>query len=323
MTTRFSSGVSVAQAKKDAKRLSKSNDIPLHKALDIVANKHEGEPWNKSINKLSDGGSFYFTLHGCIEGGPTQIQFSRDEPLGIIDGMSGSGKSMLALSIAESYLAAGGEVYYLPGVKDVSLKESPFDLAHNYSLHLNNRYRSFSFIGGRSMGVLTRETYPKNALFIIDETFYFGSDCKSFAGSIVETIYKHDAYVLLMSKQIEDVEQIERLLIYLAFIMFGRRDYPYARDSISFLNQFAEVHPPAKKFLEQKGLGVKRSDNKSLFFYATHNKAELVEVPLPDGCTKPRIEMRNRKGEPVDFDLAFGDGKTDDNASAEQGVFIK
>lgn len=317
MTTRFSTGVSVTQAKKDAKRLSKSNDIPLHKALDIVANKHHGEPWNKSINKLSGGDSFSFTLHGCIEEGPTQIQLSREEPLGIIDGMSGSGKSMLALSIAASFLDAGGSVYYLPGVEKVSFKESPFDLAHNYSLHLNDHYRTFSFIDGRSFDVLTGKTYPKNALFIIDETFYFGSDSKSFAGSIVETLYKHDAYVLLVSQHLEDIEQVERLLIYLAFIMFGRRDYPYGTDRISFLDQFAEVHPAAKKLLGKKGLGVQRSDNKSSFFYATHNKAELVEVPLPQACTKPRIEMRNRNGEPVDSHLVFGDGNTDENASTE------
>ena len=46
MTDRFDLGLSVSQAKKDAKKLAKAKDISLHEALDIIAIENSGQYLN-------------------------------------------------------------------------------------------------------------------------------------------------------------------------------------------------------------------------------------------------------------------------------------
>ena len=52
MNTQFQSGITLTQARKDAKKLVKSEGLPLNKALDSIAEQHHGQSWSKSVRSL-------------------------------------------------------------------------------------------------------------------------------------------------------------------------------------------------------------------------------------------------------------------------------
>jgi len=107
---RFPSGASVEQVKKDAKSLSKSEGIPLHVALNKAAAGHGiALPWAKvleQLTKVEDAGQF---IVFNLTSGDQVIEFglTAEQPIGVIIGETGTGKSVLATMLCESHLALG------------------------------------------------------------------------------------------------------------------------------------------------------------------------------------------------------------------------
>lgn len=89
-------GISVSQAKKDAKKLSKQLEIPLSKAQDKIAFKHNRSTWAESLAQTRQIISLDFKASPL---GSQQILFPQQASLSFILGKAGSGKSVLSFEI--------------------------------------------------------------------------------------------------------------------------------------------------------------------------------------------------------------------------------
>lgn len=109
---RLPTGVAVAQAKKDAKRLANKSEIPLSQAQNEVALKHGRADWPTLMNQLKTQSALSVTLKQSFLNKVT-LDFPENKSLNIVVGQSGSGKSMLLLEFAAQWLQKGFPVVYL------------------------------------------------------------------------------------------------------------------------------------------------------------------------------------------------------------------
>lgn len=89
-------GISVSQAKKDAKKLSKQLEIPLSKAQDKIAFKHSRSTWAESLAQTKQVISLDFKDSSL---GSQKIPFPQQASLSFILGQTGTGKSVLCYEI--------------------------------------------------------------------------------------------------------------------------------------------------------------------------------------------------------------------------------
>lgn len=103
------SGISIRQAKRDAKTLSKTNGVQLSKAQDLIAFKHGRSSWATLINQLATQKSLAlsFNDHKQI------LSFPEGKTLSIIEGRVGFGKTVLLIEIASQWVNAGYPIIYL------------------------------------------------------------------------------------------------------------------------------------------------------------------------------------------------------------------
>lgn len=110
--TKLPTGLSVTQAKKDAKRLAKNSNTSLSQALNQVAHKHGRADWPTLINQLNTQSNLSVTLKQGANR-VHKMDFSGSKSLISIIGQSGSGKSVLMLEFAAQFLKSGIPVLYL------------------------------------------------------------------------------------------------------------------------------------------------------------------------------------------------------------------
>jgi Cdc6-like AAA superfamily ATPase len=131
---RFPSGKTVDQVKKDAKRLAKERGMPLHMALDLCA-REEGieECWTRAIAILQKEYSLIWQLQLPLhrEDRASQrfraIEIRPDASTIIIVGRAGSGKSVLAMKLAQQALSMiTGQIHYMTPENDL-----PRDITRN------------------------------------------------------------------------------------------------------------------------------------------------------------------------------------------------
>lgn len=105
-------GVSVIQAKKDAKRLANKSEISLPQAQNEVALKHGRADWPTLMNQLKTQGALSVDVkQGFLN--KVTIEFRHNKSLNVLVGQSGSGKSLLLLEFASQWLKKGFPVIYL------------------------------------------------------------------------------------------------------------------------------------------------------------------------------------------------------------------
>ncbi|MDI4670993.1 hypothetical protein MKZ42_03195 [Pseudoalteromonas shioyasakiensis] len=109
---RLPTGVAVAQAKKDAKRLANKSEIHLSHAQNEVALKHGRADWPTLMNQLKTQSALSATLKQSFLNKVT-LDFPENKSLNIVVGQSGSGKTMLLLEFAAQWLQKGFPVLYL------------------------------------------------------------------------------------------------------------------------------------------------------------------------------------------------------------------
>ncbi len=109
---RLPTGVSVIQAKKDAKRLANKSEISLAQAQNEVALKHGRADWPTLMNQLKTQNDLSVTLQQSFLNKVT-LDFPENKSLNIVVGQSGSGKSLLLLEFAAQWLQKGFPVIYL------------------------------------------------------------------------------------------------------------------------------------------------------------------------------------------------------------------
>ncbi|MCG7884397.1 MAG: hypothetical protein AB2669_08150 [Candidatus Thiodiazotropha endolucinida] len=214
MTDRFDSGLSISQAKKDAKKLAKAKDIPLHEALDIIAIENAGLSWNKAmyrVNGVSEVGTiscrlarFVFSIHKVSESNDVECFLSKQTPVALINGMSGSGKTVAALCLAEQHVQKKHKVFYLPGY-DMPRNKTPYpgDIGHQKALDMMSRYPGyFQVIDGDNPSTIEKLDLVPNALVVIDEVWMFSR--KGDIGDALNTVFDKGAGIIAVGQSIHD-----------------------------------------------------------------------------------------------------------------------
>lgn len=164
-------GLSVSQAKKDAKRLAKESNIPLSKALDQIAFKHSRSDWATAMNQLKTLDKLSVILRQD-DGEMLHLDFSGRNALMKIIGQSGSGKSVLALEFASQFLASGIPVVYLGA--DISEMYHAGIATNNLAKKYPNLFTAIT-IDELIRTVSIDEITLNGAVLIIDETSIFSS----------------------------------------------------------------------------------------------------------------------------------------------------
>ncbi len=229
---RFNSGLSLSQARKDAKALAKKNGIKLSEAQNIIAIEHTGMKWSKAIKSLasrqliptSDVTSA-FTFTGSTETSTLQLDhasltFQRNRLLGLIVGSPGAGKSVLALEFIRQHLNNSLPVIYMPGVSESSFIESanrskPVKTA--LALHTSSSDK-FSILYGRNNRTLSEGSFAKNTLLVIDE---YWLQLPIVPESIVwEKLRISNSQMILVGQRVEDFSEYDSS--HLSFCVFGK-----------------------------------------------------------------------------------------------------
>jgi len=187
---RFPSGVTVAQAKKDAKRLAKERGIRLHQAQDIIAQQNGGDAlWHRAIEKLQP--------HREATVLPLRIPLSPEHNTGhlerrieigpeastiVILGVAGTGKSVLAILLAQQALVDAGApaVHYvvpLDVLGDMRPDNPLFqrDAAMQLLVQLHDEYPTKVFTHELDRDGSPTETVgnpPAGSVVIVDETLF-------------------------------------------------------------------------------------------------------------------------------------------------------
>lgn len=114
--TKRLNGKSIAQHKKDAKRLSELQNQPLFKSLDFIARSLGYSSWAKAMSMLENNvnATPVDELNYCIPGDSSlTLTLSTNAPAGFIFGPTGSGKTLLLRHMSYEYLKAGKDLVIL------------------------------------------------------------------------------------------------------------------------------------------------------------------------------------------------------------------
>lgn len=282
MNPQFQSGITLTQARKDAKKLAKSEGLPFHKALDSIAKLHHGQSWNKSVQSLkATASSLSFRLKGMIDDEQVTIQLTREEPLCIIDGYPGSGKTIAALSMAEYHLQQGFAVHYFAGC-EMPDGASPHlqDLAFNLAMAFEREYDGFYIHPGRDPSDIQNTDWEEHSLVVIDEAHAFDKE-PHFTNALLDLLRSRKCFVIILSQYIELLRDIGELQMHLACIVFGKRPDASMKRNVSFMKQYLSAYPRVGQYQSRNLLGVFVPDNESRFFLVQKDVADLVCFPLP------------------------------------------
>lgn len=264
LPVRLPSGVTIDQAKKDAKKRAKSLSIPLYQAQDEVARSNGLHcSWSEGMKHLNGDGRPLANF----KIGPRHVQLTREKPVAPIIGSTGSGKSVASLILAEQHLKAGGQVVWAT----FSLPEPgavyPGDLIPGFARALVAAYRGFTVLPiDDGKGLIDRLQVQPNTLIIIDEVALL-RQCDG-ADRVLDFCKEHDCTVLLLSQTGADPVHYgwdDHKADKVAFMLLGRSDYiPGSVDKVSQL---------MRRFNEQ-------------LTYPSPEEAELLLVDMRDWLGK-------------------------------------
>jgi hypothetical protein len=182
---RFPSGKTVDQVKKNAKRLAKERGVPLHVALDLLP-REEGmeECWSRAIAILQKEHSLIWQLQLPLhrEDRASQrfraIEIRPDASTIIIVGRASSGKSVLAMMLAQQALSMiTGQIHYMTqenGLTRNSFGDDFIDndlamrLLRQFLADHPSRVRAHGMDNIRAIGTAI-ESFPSGSLIILDE----------------------------------------------------------------------------------------------------------------------------------------------------------
>lgn len=116
-TLRLPTGITVQQAKKDAKFLAKRDGITQSAALDIVANRHGLSNWPPLMQLLNQHSHLQFMLHDD-NGAPYTLSIKGTKTLTSIVTTYGGGKTTLLLELIKQLVSKGISVTMLTDMMD-------------------------------------------------------------------------------------------------------------------------------------------------------------------------------------------------------------
>lgn len=200
----FPSGVSVTQAKKDAKQLARSLDIPHHLALDKTAKKL-GFPqgWTYAMSSLNRQLDELLSVELPLRsGGYHRVAITCKAPFITIIGPPGSGKSVLTMMLAKQALAQFREVHYVSiSASGKDSNDLPNDLAVRMARQLNSDAAFKLHLHSDAREILF-QSLPKpkgGGVLILDEGEYIAGWPRSIA-ALKEWQAELDCAVILCSQ---------------------------------------------------------------------------------------------------------------------------
>ena len=194
---KFPSGISVTQAKKDAKKLAKSSELKLSKAQDLIAFKHGRTSWAVLINQLSTQNSL--SLH--FNKGEQQLNFPKEKSFTIVEGVSGAGKSVLLIEAASQMIKAGHPVvYFTCGLSMVH----PSDLALQAVIQQQKMnpdlFRVYDFLDEN----IDLESFKLNgSILLIDEVAAFFDE---YSFDLVNDLLKASMHTIVACQDLRDID---------------------------------------------------------------------------------------------------------------------
>ena len=239
-TLRFPSGLTVTQAKKDAKKLAKAESIKLHEAQDRTSRSNGlNMSWNKALAWLERQPkplmSFRLSLNSERNEGTSHhlIDLYPEAPVVLIAGTTGSGKSVIALELAHQAITKSAiRTYYCTmqglifeaatGSQDINSKQIGY-LQQNFP----NHFHIHSFSRGVSPLESMDNEVTEGSLLIIDEVALF----KLNQNSIIEWLAwarRKRCVLILIGQMIEDIapsaskDQEEEFASYIGAVLLGR-----------------------------------------------------------------------------------------------------
>lgn len=164
---RLPTGISVDQAKKDAKKLAKELDVNLSEAQDAVAQKHSRSSWAAMMNMLNNHHQLSVSLKQSFFTKEV-MKFPEHKSLTTVVGQSGSGKTLLLLEFASQWLKLGVPVVYI-GLSGEELNQETPDwmLDVKAASALSKRYSKL--IRFYSWDVALADLKLDGAVLILDE----------------------------------------------------------------------------------------------------------------------------------------------------------
>ena len=197
---RFPSGITVIQAKKDAKRVQKTRNCTLSEAQDITSIENGVDlPWNKAVKHLRDSIPFV-----DIHLGTRRLQLTHDKPIGSLIGFSGCGKSVAALIIAEKHLLEGKDVHWITYKWPENEYVVQRDMSLQQSLALSKKYPNQYYTHSPDKRFFEKKSLfskfkpKKESLIIVDEAYLISQ--RFNAEDIVKTAAKFKSGFLLLEQ---------------------------------------------------------------------------------------------------------------------------
>lgn len=265
---RFPNGVSVAQAKKDAKSLARAHGIPLAEAQNRVAKAHGLDMlWSRAIERLKllnqPLACLQLPLRFSLDPLPLAVTFQA--PVILVVGPTGTGKSVFAVTLADQQLRghSDAELHWisdnrvLPSV-DCSLPETW--VSDNLLQALMRRHGSRIKLHGRDyISDLPGNGSPPGTVIVLDEV--------GFCDELPEIIQRWTSLA----------QQRRHILIVCAQVLSGvmRGELP-------------------------RGV--------CTLFHARHNCPEISPLPLIQGLARKLNSLRFERGRFSEFLAVDGSG---------------
>lgn len=158
---KFPSGITVVQAKKDAKILASSENIELSKAQDKIAFLHGRSSWAVLMQQITRQSDLKFRF-----GKKSQVAWPANKSLTMLTGQAGSGKSILLAEIATQLLIGGHKLVLLT---HGNLNSPTFGLADHAFRQLKMRYASSFTVLANDYRKDLSELEINGAVLLIDD----------------------------------------------------------------------------------------------------------------------------------------------------------
>ncbi|HGN3115173.1 TPA: hypothetical protein ACKRQV_001257 [Pseudomonas aeruginosa] len=236
---RFPNGVTVRQAKKDAKTLASVFDIPLSEAQNLVAKKNGLDMlWSRAIEwlKVMDVPLASWHVPLC-SGQELPLSVTAAAPVIVIAGVAGTGKSVFAVSLAIQHLrkCAGAEVHWVSTVEFPDMDASlPADWAADNLLQaLRRRHQAQVWHHHRDLaGDLPGKGSPPGTLVVLDE---LGSST-SLPETLLrwtKTAQERRHIVIVCAQVMAEVIRREQMPKGICAVFHGRQFHPRSESEIT------------------------------------------------------------------------------------------
>ena len=200
-------GISISQAKKDAKKLAKSKEIPLSQAQDQIAFKHSRSTWAEAMSQSNQSISLDFkeSLLGI-----QKIKLPSQASLSLVVGQTGAGKSVLCYEIMAQLAEQKIPVTYLAthnGSRITEKNAADWAEYQNLLFDVQDKYPEFIQVFDLDTDVDLDVISLRGGVLIVDETFTLLRHPK------LNELFKASKHTFVTAQSLRDLEPLPKEII--------------------------------------------------------------------------------------------------------------